>query len=229
MDNFDFQSIYRYLPYLWEGMQFTLLLTVSAAAGGVVLGTALALARLSSIKPLVWMATTYVNLFRSIPLVLVVFWFYFLVPFLGGWITGASRPIEVGAFLSVFVTFTLFEAAYFAEIVRAGIQSVARGQGRAATALGMSYWQSMFHIILPQALRNMMPVLLNQTIVLFQDTSLVYVLSLTDFFGAATKVAQRDGNIVEMYVFAAVVYFAISYSMSLFVKRMQARRASLLR
>ena len=151
---------------------------------------------------------------RSVPLVLMIFWFYFLVPYIGQWITGAERPIQVGAFVSSLVTFTLFEAAYFCEIMRAGIQSIPRGQVAAAQALGMTYPQTMGYIVLPQAFRNMMPVLLTQTIILFQDTSLVYVLSITDFLGAASKVAQRDGRLVEMYLFAALVYFVISFAAS---------------
>lgn len=226
MGSFDFGVICRSLGYLFrEGMAFTLTLTALAAFGGVALGTVLALMRLSSIKPLAWFAACYVNLLRSIPLLLVIFWFYFLVPYLGAWVTGAKRPIEVGAFWSCVVTFTLFEAAYFAEIVRAGIRSVSPGQAGAAYALGMTYPQAMINVVLPQAFRNMLPVLLNQTIVLFQDTSLVYVLSVTDFLGAASKIAQRDGRLVEMYVFAAVVYFAVSYALSWQVKRLQARVA----
>jgi glutamate/aspartate transport system permease protein len=157
--------------------------------------------------------------------VLVIFWFYFLIPYVGQWVTGASRPIAVGAFTSALVTFTLFEAAYFSEIMRAGIQSIPKGQAAAGYALGLTYRQVMGNIILPQAFRNMLPVLLTQTIVLFQDTSLVYVLSITDFLGAASKVAQRDGRLVEMYLFAAVVYFIISFALSRLVQRLQARTA----
>jgi glutamate/aspartate transport system permease protein len=162
---------------------------------------------------------------RSLPLVLVIFWFYFLVPYIGQWLTGASRPIRVGAFTSSLVTFIMFEAAYFSEIMRAGIQSISRGQPAAASALGLTYAQSMRYIVLPQAFRNMLPVLLTQTIVLFQDTSLVYVLSIPDFLGAASKVAQRDGRLVEMYLFAAAVYFVISCFASYGVRRLQARIA----
>jgi glutamate/aspartate transport system permease protein len=206
-------------------MRFTLMLTLMATAGGIVIGTLLAMARLSNVLGMSQVAGAYVNLIRSMPLVLVIFWFYFLVPYIGQWITGASRPIQVGAFLSALVTFTLFEAAYFCEIMRAGIQSIPRGQVQAAEALGMSYWTSMREIILPQAFRNMLPVLLTQTIILFQDTSLVYVISVTDFLGAASKVAQRDGRLVEMYLFAAAVYFVISLAASYGVRRLQTRIA----
>ncbi len=224
--NFDFDVIIRSLPYLFfDGMTFTLMLTALATAAGIVLGTLLALMRLSGFAPLSLFAAGYVNLMRSVPLVLMIFWFYFLVPYIGQWLTGADRPIQVGAFVSTLVTFTLFEAAYFSEIMRAGIQSIPRGQVFAAQALGMNYTQTMSLIVLPQAFRNMVPVLLTQTIILFQDTSLVYVLSITDFLGAASKVAQRDGRLVEMYLFAALVYFVISLAASYLVRRLQARVA----
>ena len=224
--NFDFDVIIRSLPYLFlDGMTFTLMLTALATTGGIVFGTLLALMRLSAFAPASILAAGYVNLMRSVPLVLMIFWFYFLVPYIGQWVTGAGQPIQVGAFVSSLVTFTLFEAAYFCEIMRAGIQSIARGQVSAAQALGMTYPQTMGYIVLPQALRNMLPVLLTQTIILFQDTSLVYVLSITDFLGAASKIAQRDGRLVEMYLFAAVVYFIISFLASRLVRRLQSRIA----
>jgi len=223
---FDFDVIQRSAGYLFrEGMTFTLTLTALAMVGGIILGTLLAMARLSSHKWLNAPAAAYVNLMRSVPLLLVIFWFYFLMPYVGAWIIGATEPIKVGAFWSSVITFTLFEAAYYAEIMRAGIQSVARGQVAAGQALGLNYWQNMGHIVLPQAFRNMLPVLLTQTIILFQDTSLVTVLSITDFFGAAVKVAQRDGRLVEMYLFVAAVYFIISYSLSLLVRQLQQRIA----
>ncbi len=224
--SFDFDVIRRSLPYLFlDGMTFTLMLTALSAVGGLIFGTLLALMRLSSLKLLGRIAGLYVDLMRSLPLVLVIFWFYFLVPYIGQWLTGASRPIRVGAFASTLVTFIMFEAAYFSEIMRAGIQSISKGQPAAASALGLTYSQSMGYIVLPQAFRNMLPVLLTQTIVLFQDTSLVYVLSIPDFLGAASKVAQRDGRLVEMYLFAAAVYFVISCFASWGVRRLQARIA----
>src|SRR5580704_12044661 len=224
--DFDFDVIIRSLPYLfYDGMTFTIMLTALATTGGIIFGTALALMRLSSIAPLSWPAAGYVNLMRSVPLVLMIFWFYFLVPYIGQWVTGAARPIEVGTFASSLVTFTLFEAAFFCEIMRAGIQSIPRGQLAAAQALGMTYAASMRYVVLPQAFRNMVPVLLTQTIILFQDTSLVYVLSVTDFLGAASKVAQRDGRLVEMYLFAAIVYFVISLAASQGVRLIQRRTA----
>jgi glutamate/aspartate transport system permease protein len=223
---FDFEVIGRSLPYLFrEGMTFTVTLTVLAMSGGILFGTLLAMMRLSAFKPLAIFAGAYVNLMRSIPLVLVIFWFFFLVPYIGAWIIGAKEPVKVGAFLSALVTFTMFEAAYYCEIMRAGIQSIPRGQVWSAYALGLNYWQTMARIVLPQAFRNMLPVLLTQTVILFQDTSLVYVISATDFLGAAAKIANRDYRLVEMYSFVAVVYFVVSYGLSTLVKQLQSRIA----
>jgi glutamate/aspartate transport system permease protein len=223
---FDWDVIQRSLPYLFrEGMTFTLTLTVLSMTGGIIFGTLLAMMRLSSMKPVSMLAGAYVNLMRSIPLVLVIFWFFFLVPYIGAWVMREPQPIRVGAFNSALITFTMFEAAYYCEIMRAGIQSIARGQVWSGYALGLNYWQTMGHIVLPQAFRNMVPVLLTQTIILFQDTSLVYVISATDFLGAAAKIANRDYRLVEMYTFAAFVYFVISFSLSLLVKRLQAKIA----
>jgi glutamate/aspartate transport system permease protein len=225
-NSFDFDVIVRSLPYLFrDGMTFTLQLTVLSAVGGLILGTILAMMRLSNNRVFNTIGAVYVNGLRALPLLLVIFWFYFLVPFIGAWIVGSSRPLTVGGFTSALITFTLFEAAYYCEIMRAGIQSIPRGQVAAGQALGLNYFQVMGHVILPQAFRNMMPVLLTQTIVLFQDTSLVYVLSLTDFMGAAAKVAQRDGRLVEMYLFAAAVYFVICFAASRLVRRLQQRMA----
>jgi len=190
-----------------------------------VFGTLIAMMRLSSLWLVSRFARLYVDLMRSLPLVLVIFWFYFLVPYIGQWLTGASRPIQVGAYASSLITFIMFEAAYFSEIMRAGIQSISKGQPAAAQALGLNYSQTMRYVVLPQAFRNMLPVLFTQMIVMFQDTSLVYVVSITDFLGAATNVAQRDGRLVEMYLFAAVVYFAISSLASFGVRRLRARIA----
>lgn len=224
--NFDFDVILRSLPYLfYQGMTFTLLLTALATLGGILVGTLLALMRLSGLRFLAVPAAAYVNLMRSVPFVLMIFWFYFLVPYMGQWIMGSAQPLQVGAFASCLITFTLFEAAFFCEIMRAGIQSIPRGQMAAAQALGMTYPTTMGYIVLPQAFRNMIPVLLTQTIVLFQDTSLVYVISVTDFLGAASKIAQRDGRLVEMYTFAACIYFIISLVASRAVRDLQRRIA----
>ncbi len=223
---FDFEVIERSLPYLFrEGMTFTVTLTVLAMTGGIVFGTLLAMMRLSSFRPLSIAAGAYVNLMRSIPLVLVIFWFFFLVPYIGAWILREPNPVKVGAWMSSVITFTMFEAAYYCEIMRAGIQSIPRGQVWSGYALGLNYWQTMGKIVLPQAFRNMLPVLLTQTIILFQDTSLVYVISATAFLGAASKIANRDYRLVEMYSFVAVVYFVISYGLSTLVKQFQNRIA----
>ena len=223
---YDFDVIQRALPYLFrEGMTFTVTLTLLAMSGGIVFGTILAMMRMSSFRVMSTIAGIYVNMMRSVPLVLVIFWFYFLVPYIGAWVIGAAQPVQVGAFLSSVITFTLFEAAYYCEIMRAGIQSIPRGQVAAGQALGLNYWQTMGTVVLPQAFRNMTPVLLTQTIILFQDTSLVYVISVTDFLGAAAKIANRDYRLIEMYTFAAAVYFIISFSLSCAVKSLQTRMA----
>ena len=221
----DFGEIGRTLPYVMAGLQYTVQITVVAAAGGTVFGTLLAMARLSALKPLALSAAGYVNLMRSVPLLLVIFWFYFLVPVIIQSLTGADRPPQIGAERSAYITFIMFEAAYFCEIMRAGIQSIPKGQSGAALALGLGYWPAMRLVILPQAFRNMTPVLLTQTIILFQDVSLVSLLNVTDFVGAATKVAQRDGRVVEMYLFVAVVYLGLCSALSFGVRRVQAKLA----
>lgn len=223
MGDFDFDVIWQSLPYLWKGMEYTITLTLTAMTGGIIFGTLLALARLSAIPPLAIAATSYVNLMRSVPLVLVIFWFYFLVPLLLQGITGSEQPVPVGADQTALVSFTLFEVAYYCEIIRAGIQSIPQGQVAAGKAVGFTYIQLMMFVVLPQAFRNMIPILLTQTVVLFQDTSLVYVISVTDFLGAASKIAQRDSRLVEMYSFVAVIYFLTSFVLSQFVRRLQAK------
>jgi len=221
----DFSAVASTLPYLMTGLQYTVQITVVAAVGGTVFGTLLAMARLSASKPLALAAAGYVNLMRSLPLLLVIFWFYFLVPVILQSLTGAERPPQIGAERSAYITFIMFEAAYFCEIMRAGIQSIPKGQAGAAFALGLGYWQSMRLVILPQAFRNMLPVLLTQTIILFQDVSLVSLLNVTDFVGAATKIAQRDSRVVEMYLFVAVMYLVMCSALSSGVRRLQAKIA----
>jgi glutamate/aspartate transport system permease protein len=225
MGDLDFEVIGRTLPYLLQGLQYTVQLTLVAAFGGTIFGTLLAMARLSSFKPLALAASGYVNLMRSLPLLLVIFWFYFLVPALVQTVMGWERPPQIGAERSAYVTFIMFQAAYYCEIMRAGIQSISTGQVGAAYAVGLTYWQAMKLIILPQAFRNMLPVLLTQTIVLFQDVSLVSLLNVTDFVGAAVKIAQRDSRVVEMYLFVAIVYFVLCYALSYMAKRLQQKIA----
>ena len=221
-ENFDFSVIARSFQYLFvTGMAFTLQLTLYAMGGGIIFGTVLALARLSKFPLLASIAGAYVNTIRSLPLILVIFWFYFLAPYVGQWLTTSNQPIKVGSFTSCLVTFIMFEACYYCEIMRAGIQSIPKGQTQAGYALGLTYPQLMVYVVLPQAFRHMLPLLLTQTIILFQDISLVYVLSMPDFLGTASKVAHRDNRLVEMYLFVALVYFVMSYSFSLAVKRLQ--------
>jgi len=203
-------------------MTVSLAITAVAIVTGILWGTALALMRLSGAKALSWFAAGYVNLFRSVPLVMVLLWFFLIVPQFLQNLFGLGRATDT-RLISAMVGFSLFEAAYYSEIIRAGIQSVSKGQIAAAAALGMNYGQSMRLVILPQAFRNMVPLLLTQAIILFQDTSLVYVSALADFFGAAYKVGDRDGRIVELLLFAGAVYFVLCYSASYAVKRLQQR------
>ncbi|MCP1607206.1 glutamate/aspartate transport system permease protein [Pseudomonas citronellolis] len=215
----DFSSIVPALPGLWDGMAMTLQLTGLGVLGGVVLGTLLALMRLSHNRLLSNLAGFYVNYFRSIPLLLVITWFYLAVPYILRWITGSDTP--VGAFTSCLVAFVMFEAAYFCEIVRAGIQAIPKGQMGAAQALGMTYGQCMRLIILPQAFRKMTPLLLQQSIILFQDTSLVYTVGLMDFLNAARSRGDIIGQPHEFLIFAGLVYFIVSFTASFAVKRLQ--------
>ena len=221
----DFSSITNSWGYILEGVKYTIELTVITAIGGLILGTGLALCRLSTSKILSEFSKLYTNLMRAVPLVLVLFWFFLLMPEVLKVLLGLDHPVMIGAEMTAIITFVLFEAAYFAEIIRAGIQSVSKGQMSAAMALGLRYGQTMRYVILPQAVRNMLPVLLTQTIILFQDTSLVYVISGNDFMGAVSKIAQRDGQLVLMYSFAAVCYLTVSVSLSMLVRRLQRKIA----
>ncbi len=201
--------------FILKGLLFSLELTAVASIGGLFFGTLLALMRLSDIKILKALAATYVNGMRSIPLVMVILWFYLLIPvFIGK---------SIGAEWSAFITFVAFESAFFCEIMRAGIESVSRGQRMAAQALGMSYAQSMQLIVLPQAFRNMVPVLLTQTIVLFQDTSLVYAIGAYDLLKGFVTAGRIYGRPEEVYLLAAVVYFVLCFGLSLVVKQLQKR------
>jgi glutamate/aspartate transport system permease protein len=197
----DFGVIPKALPFLLRGLALSFLLTGVAMAGGIVIGLALAVVRLSRWRIAGVLAAGYVNGFRAIPLVLVIFWFYFLVPMALG--------RSVGALQSAIIAFVIFEGAYYSEIIRAGLQSIRAGQWQAAYASGLSYLQALRLVILPQALRHMLPLMITQAVVLFQDTSLVYVISLRDFMTSASIVANRDNRMVEIYLFAALVYFAI--------------------
>ncbi len=225
-NNFDFEVLHRtWWNLITEGLLFTIELTVLAMIGGIILGTLLAMMRLSSNRLISVPAAIYVNFIRSVPLLLVIFWFFFLVPFIGAWIIGSPEPIKVGPLLSCMITFIMFEAAYYCEIMRSGIQSIPRGQVWAGNAMGMNYFQTMQHIVLPQAFRNMLPVLLTQTIVLYQDVSLVSVLSIKDFVGSATVVANNNGRPVEINLFVGIVYFVTCLFLSTLVKKLHQKIA----
>jgi glutamate/aspartate transport system permease protein len=217
LGNFDFSVLADSLPFIQTGLAFSIKLTLFAMTGGIVLGTLLALARLSSYRALATAAGVYVDVMRSIPLLMVILWFFLALPLITG------KPI--GAENSAFVTFTLFEAAFYCEIMRAGIQSIPHSQVQAGFALGFTWRQNMLHVVLPQALRNMLPILLTQTIILFQDTSLVYAIGAKDLLKAAEIAGKNYNRPVEMYIFAAAIYFAICFGLSTLVKHLQKRIA----
>lgn len=225
MYRFDFSILGgSTLPILAEGMLVTLRITGTALTAGLVLGALLAVARGSRLRALAWAAAAYVNLFRSVPLVMVLLWFFLVVPQLLQGALGLSPTTDV-RMASALVAFSLFEAAYFSEIVRAGIASVSHGQMDAALALGMARLQALRVVVLPQALRNMAPMIVTQAMVLFQDTALVYVSALADFFGRAYGIGERSGRIVEMLLFAGAVYFVICLALSLIARGLRRSRA----
>ena len=215
--DFGFLSWDVVSSFILKGLVFSVQLTLIAMVGGIVLGTVLALMRLSGKKWLVLPAAAYVTVLRSVPLVMVILWFFLLIPLLIG------RPM--GAELSAIITFTVFEAAYYSEIMRAGIQSVPRGQVQAGYAVGMNYAQTMQLVVLPQAFRNMLPVLMTQTIILFQDTSLVYAIGAYDLLKGFEIAGKNFNRPVETYLVAAVVYFVICLTLSMAVRKLQARIA----
>ncbi|MEX9975258.1 glutamate/aspartate ABC transporter permease GltK [Providencia rettgeri] len=225
MYEFDWSSIAPSMPFLIDGFIVTAKITLTAIVVGILWGTVLAVMRLSTFKPISWFAALYVNTFRSIPLVMVLLWFYLIVPNLLQNVLGLSPKNDI-RLISAMIAFSLFEAAYYSEIIRAGIQSISRGQASAALALGMTNMQTMRLVVLPQAFKAMVPLLLTQGIVLFQDSSLVYVLSLTDFFRTATNIGERDGTQVEMVLFAGLVYFIVSFGASMLVNYLKKRTVS---
>lgn len=223
--DFDWASLQRAWPYLLQGLQMTAFLVVVSMAAGIGLGTLLAITRIFAPRPIAAFVAGYVNLFRSIPLILTILWIYFLMPVVLRAVTGDPN-LGVGPIYAALVAFVLAESAYYCEIIRAGIGSVRAGQMQAAQSLGMSPWQSMRHVILPQAFRNMTPSLINQTIALLKDTSLVYVISLNDFLGAASKVGQRDGRVVEVYILVAVIYLGLCTAGAWWVTWLQRGKAA---
>ncbi|MBC7538543.1 MAG: amino acid ABC transporter permease [Bacteriovorax sp.] len=211
--NFSFFTHDVIANFIFKGLLFSIQLSLVAMTGGALLGTLLALLRLSSKRWLSIPAKLYVNTLRSIPLVMVILWFYLLIPML------IKRSI--GAELSAFITFTIFEAAYYSEIMRAGILSVAPGQVNAGYALGLTYWQCMKYVVLPQAIRNMLPVFATQTIILFQDTSLVYAIGAYDLLKGFEIAGKNYNRPVETYLIAALVYFIICFFFSSLAKSLQ--------
>jgi len=227
MSSLDFSFVdWTYVSnFIVKGLLFSVQLTLIAMIGGILLGTLIALMRLSGKPFLALPAMGYVDLLRSVPLLMVILWFFLLIPagfystIAGQW--GANHRGE----LSAFITFTVFEAAYYSEIMRAGIQSVPKGQVHAGYAVGMTYRQCMQLVVLPQAFRNMLPVLLTQTIILFQDTSLVYAIGAYDLLKGFEVSGKNLNRPVETYILAAVVYFIICFGLSTVVRRLQKKIA----
>lgn len=214
--NFEWQVISNNFYFLMGGLVTTIELALIAVAGGLALGILVGMGRLSTIKAIYYPSTLFVNLMRTQPLILVIFWFYFLVPLILG------RPI--GGFASAAIAFIIFEASYFAEIIRAGIQSISKGQMEAAYSSGFTYWQAMRYFIIPQALKNMMPSLITQAVVVFQDTSLAYVIGLREFLRSANVVDAREMRSVELYLFVGLVYFIVCFSLSRVCKRLELKK-----
>ncbi|WP_074381236.1 amino acid ABC transporter permease [Bartonella doshiae] len=218
--DFSFFTFEVFCSYILSGLLFSIFLTLFATVFGLIFGTLLAMMRLSSIKLLSWLAIIYITAMRSIPLVMVILWFFVLLPFLTGTSIGANK--------SALITFTAFETAYFAEIMRAGIISVSQGQKHAGQALGMTYWQNMYIVVLPQAIRDMLPVFLTQVIILFQDTTLVYAISGNSLLNGFDIVANNFGVKQEAYVLAAISYFVICFTLSQIVLYLQ-KKISIIR
>jgi glutamate/aspartate transport system permease protein len=226
MNSLNFSIVVESLPFLWEGLKFSLTLTLVAFVIGMVLGTGLALVQHLNVPVAAQFARGYTAVIRSIPLILVLFWFFFLVPIVIGHLNGTGRPVPIGASLTAFITFGLFEAAYYSEIIRGGLRSLPRGQYEASKALALPTWKIYWYVALPQVLRVVSPIILSQTIILFQDTSLVYVLSLTDLFGAASKVARVHQSLTEMYLAVAAIYLVICVAASQLVTLLRSRTAN---
>ncbi len=214
VNNFEFLFVQGFLGF-GGFVGGTLRLAIPAILLGFLLGIIIGLGRLAKTRGIRFLATIYVEFFRGVPLVMVIFWFWFIIPNL----MRISLP-EYGIALTAFV---VFEAAYLAEIVRAGIQSVARGQVEAANATGLSDGQTMRYIVLPQALRNMIPALVTQFIVLLKDTSLASIIGYIDLTKAAQIVNNREIRPFELYLFIAVIYWSVSYAMSRYAQRLERR------
>jgi len=212
----DWGVISRNIYFLLGGLGLTFQLAIIAIAGGLLLGIIVGLGRTSSKRWIYWPATLYVNFFRSLPLILVIFWFYFLMPFIIG------RPL--GDFLSAIIAFVIFESSYMAEIVRAGIGSIREGQVMAGYSTGLNYSRTMRHIIIPQALRNMVPSLVTQCVIIFQDTSLAYVIGLKEFLRRTALVDATQFRSIELYSFAAVVYLVFCFAGSMASRRLEKRK-----
>ncbi len=203
----DLRVIVENAPYMLTGLQLTVILSVVSMVGSFAGGAVFAMLRLSPWWWLRWPAILYIDIVRTVPLIMVIFWAFFLMPVLTG---HATTPVKAALFALV-----LFNTSYMAEVIRAGIQSIPKGQVEASRAIGLTYLQAMRHVVLPQALRHMSPALVSRFIALFMGTSLVYIIGVTEFFRAANNVNNRVYRSYEIYGFVALVYFVCCYALSL--------------
>lgn len=223
MNSLNFSLVYHNIPYLLHGLVLNLKLTAVGASFGIILGIPLALLQHFNVPILAQLARIYVAILRALPLIMVIFWFFFLVPTIAGDLFNHGRPMQIGGNLTAYITFSIFEAAYYSEIIRVGLRSVNRGQYEAANAISLSTYKTYRFVIFPQVIRIVSPIILTQIIILFQDTSLVYVMSLTDLVGAAVQLAQLNQRLVELYLTVAIVYLVICSSLSQLVAYMRGR------
>lgn len=212
---FDFSSITNSWAYILEGVKYTIELTIITAVGGLILGTGLALCRLSTSKILSEFSKLYTNLMRAVPLVLVLFWFFLLMPEVLKVLLRLDHPVMIGAEMTAIITFVLFEAAYFAEIMRAGIQSVSKGQMSAAMALGLRYGQTMRYVILPQAMSTSVPAFVANVIFLLKETSVFSAISLMDLMFTAKDLIGLYYKTTESLFLLVVFYLLILLPVSL--------------
>jgi len=198
-----FDVVARNINFLMGGFLVTLKLTAFALGGGIILGMLVGLGRISRNAWVYQPVTLYVNFIRNVPLILVIFWFYFVMPIIAG------RPLN--PFLSAVISFIIFEATYFGEIFRAGYQSISRDLINAAYSTGLTYGQTARFILVPIAFRRMLPSMITQSIVTFQDTSLAFVIGLQEFVRRTSIVDNLEVRSIQLFGFVAVVFFIFCF------------------
>ena len=217
MYQWDFAPVLANAGVLAAGLGNTLKLTATALAFGIPLGLALALLRLSRLPVLSLPAGFVVEFFRTTPPLVQLFWFFFALPIL--------IRVEMTPFVAAAITFSIQSSAFFAEVFRAGIVSIDRGQSEAARALGMTGAQAMRRVILPQAVKRMIPAFMERSIELMKTTTLVATVSYADLLFQANELAQKTFRPLEVFTVTALIYFAVIYAASLVVHRVERRLA----